>query len=251
MNRLMAGAAAGFVLMAASGALADPRLDEKVYAPYVQKGVGEFELREGGEAGGGALSGAATTVWETEFGVSDHLSLAVVGAIAHAPGGPTKMTAIGLEAVDYLGQIPRIGVDTGLYVEYSRGLNGQDDKVEGKLLFAKRAGRFEGLLNLIIEKPLSAPTGEGIASYGYAASATWRVLGHLRLGAETFGDFGDDHVFLGNQGAYLGPQVKWSGRPHGSPVEIEVDAGWLASVGADRAEARSQLRLGVELERRF
>ena len=251
MKRWIAWAVAVWVVSAAGGAFADPRLDEKVYAPYVQKGVAEFELRGGGEVGGGALSGAATTVWETEYGVSDHLSLSVVGVIAHQPGGPTQMTAIGLEAVDYLGQIPRLGVDTGLYLEYARSLNGQDDKFEAKLLLAKRAGRFEGLLNLIVEKPLSAPTGEGIASYGYAASATWRVLGHLRLGAETFGDFGDDRVFLKGQGAYLGPQVKWSGHPRGSPVEIEVDAGWLASIGADRAEARGQLRLGVELERRF
>ena len=251
MKRWIVWAVAVWVVSAAGDAFADPRLDEKVYAPYVQKGVGEFELRGSGEVGGGALSGAATTVWETEYGVSDHLSLSVVGAIAHQPGGPAKMSAIGLEAVGYLGQIPRLGVDTGLYLEYARGLNGQDDKVEAKLLLAKRTGRFEGLLNLIVEKPLAAPTGEGIASYGYAASATWRVFGHLRLGAETFGDFGDDRLFLKNQGAYLGPQVKWSGHPRGSPVEIEIDAGWLASVGADRAESRGQLRLGVELERRF
>ncbi len=251
MNRWSGWAAAGAMAMAAFGARADPRLDEKVYSPYVQKGVGELELRAGGEVGSGTLAGAETTVWETEYGVSDRLSLALVGAVAHAPGGPTQFSAIGAEAVGYLGQIPKLGVDTGLYLEYARGLNGEDDKFEGKLLLAKQAGRFEGLLNLIVEKPLSAPTGEGIASYGYAASATWRVAGHLRLGAEAFGDFGDDRVFLKHQGAYLGPQVKWSGRPRGSPVEIELDAGWLAPLGADRAEAGSQLRLGLELERRF
>ena len=251
MKRLIGGLAAGFAVISATGALADPRLDEKVYAPYVQKGVFEVAGRIAGEMGRGDLSGKTAAVWEAEYGVSDHLSLALIGVVTHASGGPTSATAIGVEAVDYLGQIPKLGIDTGVYLEYARGLNGENDKIEAKLLLAKNAGRFQGLLNLIIEKPLSAPTGEGIASYGYAASATWRVLGHLRLGAEAFGDFGDDRAFLGRQGAYVGPQLKWNGKPKGSPVEVEVDAGWLAAVGTDRAEARSQLRFGVALERRF
>jgi hypothetical protein len=49
----------------------------------------------------------------------------------------------------------------------------------------------------------------------------------------------------------VGPQLKWEGRPEGSPVEIGLDVGWLAAVGADRGEARSQVKIEVELERRF
>ena len=117
---------------------------------------------------------------------------------------------------------------------------------EGKLLLAKTAGRFQGLVNLIVEKPLSAPTGEGMAGYGYAASATWQTVGNLRLGAEAFGDLGDDHAFLGRQGAYVGPQVKWEGRLGRMPFDIGLDAGWLVAVGTDRSEAASQVRLGLE-----
>ena len=73
----------------------------------------------------------------------------------------------------------------------------------------------------------------------------------MRLGAEAFGDFGDDHRFLGRQGAYVGPQIKWNGRPPNSPVEIEVDAGWLAAVGPSRTEASNEVKLAVEFERRF
>jgi hypothetical protein len=77
-------------------------------------------------------------------------------------------------------------------------------------------------------------------------------VGSLRLGAEAFGDLGDDHGFLnGRQGAYVGPQVKWEGQPRGLPVDIELDAGWLAAVGSDRQEGASQLRINLELERRF
>lgn len=238
------------LLLGAGQALADPRLDEVVYDPYVLKGVGELEVRTAREAGG-ALGGEQTTVIEGEYGVSDRLRLAVLGAVAHAPGEGTHLDAVGIEAIAYIGQIPKLGVDTGVYVEYDKGLNGSSDGLEAKLLLAKTQGRFQGLLNLIVEEPLGAPRGEQYAAYGYAASATWRTVGKLRLGVEAFGDFGDDHRFLGRQGAYVGPQVKWSAHPRHSPVEIEVDAGWLGAVGPDRHEANSQVRLTVEFERRF
>ncbi len=240
-----------FALVSLAGpAHADPRLDEKVYDPYVLNGMSELETRFS-RVSGGSLDGAAATVVEAEYGVNDRLSLAAVGAVAHVPGEGTRLTGIGIEAVAYLGQIPRLGVDTGLYLEYRKGLNGADDGLEAKLLLAKTVGRFQGLANLILERPLGVSKGEGFAAYGYAASATWRTVGHLRLGAEAFGDLGDDHAFLGRQGAYVGPQIKWNGRPGRSPVEIEVDAGWLAAVGASRNEASSQIKLAVEFERRF
>jgi len=49
----------------------------------------------------------------------------------------------------------------------------------------------------------------------------------------------------------VGPQVKWEGKPRFLPCEIEVDAGWLFAVGADRQEASSQARINLEFERRF
>jgi hypothetical protein len=249
--RSWAGAAAIALTLAAVGvARADPRLDEKVYTPYVLNGVGEFEARTARELGG-PLGGQTTTVLEAEYGVNDRLSLALVGAIERPAGEASRLAGVGLEGVAYLGQIPGVGVDTGLYLEYTRGLNGENDGGEAKLLLAKTAGRFQGLVNFIVEKPLSAPAGQGYASYGYAASATWQTVGALRLGAEAFGDLGDDHAFLGRQGAYVGPQIKWEGRLGATPFDLGLDAGWLAAVGPAQGEAASQVRVGLELERRF
>ena len=245
-----AAALAGGLIMAGR-ALADPRLDEKVYDPYIENHVAELEIRNGHEIGG-ALAGQNTTVLEGEYGLNDRVSLALVGAIAQVPGEGTRFDSLGLEGVVYLGRIPKIGVDTGLYLEYSKGLNGGDDGVEAKLLLAKTEGRFQGLVNFILERPVGAPAGQNINSYGYAASATWRVAGNLRVGAEAFGDLGDEHQFLsGPQGAYLGPQIKWEGRPSFSPVDIVIDAGWLKAIGADRGEAKSQARITLEFERHF
>lgn len=69
---------------------------------------------------------------------------------------------------------------------------------------------------------------------------------------QAFGDLGDDHGFLkGQQGAYIGPELRWEARAKGSPVELEVGVSWLKSVGANTREADSQFRVTLELERRF
>lgn len=183
-----------------SVAHADPRLDEKVYAPYVEKGVSELEIRYG-RVQGGPLAGQSKTVFELEQGVSDRFSLALVGAVVNGDGGPVRLNKIGLEGVYYLGRLPRLGIDAGLYLEYAKGLNGNTDGAEAKLLLAWTSGRFQGLLNLIVEHPFGAPRGKGISSYGYVASATWETVKSIRLAVEVIGDLGDDHRFLGCQQA--------------------------------------------------
>ncbi|MFC3070436.1 hypothetical protein [Phenylobacterium soli] len=243
--------AVGLTAMSAP-AWADPRLDEKVYDPYIENHTLEFETRWGQELGPGELKGARTFIVEGEYGLNDRVSLALLGQIERAPGEGDRLVGLGLEGVMYLGQIPKVDVDTGLYLEYKKGLHGENDEGEAKLLLAKTAGRFQGLFNFIVERPFGAPNGEGFASYGYATSLTWRTIGNLRLGAEAIGDFGDDHGFLSRaQGAYVGPQLKWEGKPQFLPVDVVVDAGWLKSVSAARQEADSQAKIIVEFERRF
>ena len=238
-------------LTAAGAAMADPRLDELVYSPYVERHELEQETRYAAELGGRELGGASTLLIEQEWGVNDRLSLALVEQLQREPHANQRLTGVGVEGRYYLGQIPKLGVDVGLYGEFKRGFGGEGDKTEAKLLLAKTQGRFQGLLNLIVEEPIGAPRGEGYAAYGYAASATWRVAGPVRLGAEAFGDFGDDRRLGGRQGAYAGPQVKIAGRPHGWPVELSVDAGWLAAIGPAREEGPGQVRFALEVSRRF
>jgi hypothetical protein len=232
-------------------ALADPRLDEKVYSPYIETGVAELETRTATEIGKGDLAGATASVVEAEYGFGDRVSVALLGVNEREPGERARWNEVGVETVWFLGQIPKVGVDAGLYLEALKGLNGEPDGGEAKLLLAKNAGRFEGLLNLIVERPFTGPKSDQFASYGYAASATWRTVGRLQLGVEAFGDFGDDHNFGGRQGAYVGPQLKWEAKAKGFPVDIVVDAGWLAAVGPARDEAKSQARLNLEFEKRF
>ncbi|HEY2179725.1 MAG TPA: hypothetical protein VGH15_14195, partial [Caulobacteraceae bacterium] len=149
--------ALGLVVLAAAGARADPRLDEVVYSPYVENHTLELETRWGQEFGNGDEKRARTFVMEADAGLSDRLSLALVGQVERGPREGGRLTAIGLESIYYLGQIPGIGVDAGLYAEYKKGLGGESDEGEAKLLLAKTSGRFQGLVNLIVERPFGAP----------------------------------------------------------------------------------------------
>ena len=250
MNWSLATAALALILINPLTAAADPRLDEKVYDPYIQNHVAELEVFNA-QALGGPLGGVSATVLEAEYGINDRISVALVGEFSRGEGQTMGLNGVGIEGRAYIGRIPGVGVDTGVYLEYSKGLRGEDDGFEGKLLFAKTAGRFQGLVNLILERPLGVPAGEGYASYGYAISTTWQTVGALRLGAEAFGDLGDDHTFLGRQGAYVGPQVKWEGRLGHTGADLGIDAAWLTAVGTNRREASSELRIGFEIEHRF
>ena len=252
MLKIVVSLALGLLAIPITPAFADPHLDSVVYSPYVERHMFELGSRYAEELGRGSLKGASALVTEAEYGVSDRLSLALLTKVKNEPGQPRRLTSVALEGIYYVGQIPKVGIDAGLYLEVSKGFRGDSDGGEVKLLLAKTAGRFQGLLNLIAERPLNGPSSERYASYGYAASATLRAIGNLRLGGEVFGDLGDDHRFLrGAQGAYIGPQVKWEGRPKGSPVEFAIDAGWLAPLGPNRNEGRSQARISIELEHRF
>jgi hypothetical protein len=234
----------------AAGA-AEPGLANKVYSPYVKNGVTEVEVRAG-RLTGGPLDGEQAAVVELERGVSDRLSLAVLGEFEQHAGEERKLDALAVEGVAYLGQIPGIGVDVGGYLEYEQRIHNESGVLEGKLLLAKRSGSFEGLLNLIAQKPLTDRPGEGDTEFGYAAQATWAVGGVLRLGGQAFGDLGSDRRFGGRQGHYLGPVAQWEVRPAWlKGGELEFEAAYLLPAGVARNDADGQVRFVAEYERRF
>ncbi|HWA59896.1 MAG TPA: hypothetical protein VG939_00905 [Caulobacteraceae bacterium] len=231
-------------------ARAELSLGEKVYDPYVKNGVTEVELR-GGVLTGGPASGESGAIVEFEQGLNDRVSLALVGEIERGAGERTKLDSVGLEGVVYLGQVPRLGVDVGLYLEYEQRIHNESGVGEAKLLLAKQAGRFEGLANLIVQKPFTDRPGEGATAYAYAVQGTWDAGHNLRLGVQGFGALGDSRRFGGRQPHWLGPTVKWETHPAGLPGEIELQASWLASLGAARDDSSGQLKLAIEWERRF
>ena len=232
-------------------AVAEPGLSNRVYSPYVKKGVTEVELRAG-RLNGGPLDGEQSAIVELEHGISDRVSLAILAEFEQHAGEARKLDAVAVEGVAYLGQIPGLGVDVGGYVEYEQRIHNESGVAEAKLLLAKRADAFEGLLNLIARRPLSYRPGEHDTQFGYAAQATWDVGANLRLGGQAFGDLGTDRGFGGRRPHYLGPVARWEVRPawlKGS--ELEFEAAYLMPVGSARNDTNNQVRFVVEYERRF
>jgi hypothetical protein len=242
---------AAFSLAAATVAQAEPGLANKVYSPYVVKGLAEVELR-GGRLTGGPLDGEQAAIVELEYGVTDRLSLAVLGEFEQHAGEARKLDAIAVEAVAYLGHIPKLGIDVGLYGEYEQRIHNESGVAEAKLLLAKQSGAFRGLVNLIVEKPLTDKPGEGATEFAYAAEATWRAAYRLRLGAQAFGDIGTTHHLGGRQPHYLGPVVQWETRPKWlNGAELEFEAAYLLPAGSARHDTDGQVRLMLEFERKF
>jgi hypothetical protein len=247
----MGSAAAALCLGVAGHAAAEPGLGNKVYDPYVRNGLTEVEVRSA-RLTGGSDGGDATTVVELEKGLGDRVSLALLGEFEKHPSEAAKLDSVGLEGVVYLGQLPKLGIDTGLYVEYEQRLHNESGVGEAKLLLAKNVDRFQGLLNLIVQHPFTSRPGEKVTQFGYATSATWELAPGLRAGAEAFGNLGTNRLPGGRNAHYVGPTVRWEIRPDWlQGGEIEVQGGYLLAAGAARTYTDGQMRLNIEVERRF
>jgi len=237
--------------MAAEAAHAEPGLANKVYDPYVRNGVTEVEIR-GGRLNGGALDGESGAIVELEHGFGDRLSLAVLGEFEHHAGEKSKLDAIAIEGVTYLGQIPGLGVDVGGYLEYEQRIHNESGVLEGKLLLAKQSGPVQTLFNFIVTRPLTNKEEEQEAEFGYAVQSTVAATPSLRLGLQAFGDLGTSRSFGGRQAHYLGPVAVWELRPAWlKKGELEIEAAYLAPLGSARHDTDGQLRFALEFEKRF
>lgn len=251
ISRLAVVAATLTALGWAQAAAADPPgLGDAVYAPYVKSGVTEVEVR-GGRLSGGPDNGFSGAVVELERGINDRLSLALVGEFEDAPGEARKLDSVGLEAVTYFGQVPRLGVDVGGYLEYEQRIHDESGVLEAKLLLARMFGPVETRLNLIAQQPLTDRDGEGATDFAYAAEATLPVRDSLRMGLQAFGDLGTSRSFGGSQAHFVGPVARWEFHPSRAVGELEFEAAYLFATGAARRATEGQLRFGLEWEKRF
>lgn len=250
--RAAAAAAAGLAALAWAGAAAadEPGLGNALDTPYVKNGMTEVDVH-GARLTGRSDNGASGLIVELEHGFSDRLSLALLAEFEDGVGERRKLDAVGLEAVAYLGQIPRLGVDVGGYLEYEQRIHNESGVLEGKLLLARQFGPVEALLNVIAEQPLTNRDGEGAMGFGYAAEATADVGRDVRVGVQAFGDLGTNRSFGGRQDHFVGPVVRWEVRPWTRAGEFELEAAYLFAAGAARHDSDGQVRIGLEWEKRF
>lgn len=225
--------AAGSISTAAHAA---PGLGDKVYGATVEAGVTEFEARYGRLMGDEA-DGEDVLKLEVSHGFSSRFYGALVGEFEREANEDRELEALAVEGIYTLGQVA--GIDTAVYGEYEAGLHGPD-KMETKLLLQKRAGEFDGRLNLIAEKELN---GEPI-ELGYAASADVETIGEFRLGAAAFGDLTHGEHFAG-------PVAKFEIEHLPGRGELGLETGYLFALGKSRDETDGQFRLLLELATHF
>ncbi|MDB5418358.1 MAG: hypothetical protein JWP50_1777 [Phenylobacterium sp.] len=250
MRGVRLGLAAAMMIGWPGAAVAAPGLANQVYSPFVEKGVTELEVR-GGRLTGGAANGDSAAVVEVEHGVTDRLSLAVLAEFEDQPGARRKLDAVAVEGVADLGQVPGTGVDVGAYLEYEQRIHNESGVVEAKLLLARPFGPVQGLLNVIARQALTNRPGEGAMAFGYAAQGTVDAGHDLRVGLQAFGDLGTSRAPGGRQGHFVGPVVRWEGRPGWAPGELELEAAYLLPVGTARHDADGQVRFAVAWGKRF
>ncbi len=226
-------------LLVATPAAPQTGLGAKVYGATLEPGVTELEARYG-HVTGGEEDGAEAVTLEVAHHFSDRFYGAVLVETERAPFGTRKVGAVALEGIVHVVRIERLGFDAALYGEYGFQREGANT-AETKLLLQRRAGPFDGRLNMIAEKPLR--NGERV-EFGYAASADWALVGDLRAGAASFGDFqSGEH--------YTGPVMKTEIERLPGRGELGVEAGYLFAVGKGHTEAPGQIRLLLEYEFHF
>lgn len=229
---------------------AQPGLGDKVYDPYVRRGIGEIELRTGRLAGRG-LDGESGATLEAEYGFNDRVSGALVVEFEDPVRAPAKVDSLGLESVVYLGHIPRLGVDAGLYLEYEQRIHNESGVGEVKALFAKQAGPWQGLFNFVAKRAFTDRPGEDVTQLSYAAALDRGVWNGVRLGLEAFGDLGTDRRLGGRQDHFIGPMVKWTLPLPRLGGELEFETAYLFAAAPRRADSDGQARLVIEWERRW
>ena len=167
-----------------------------------------------------------------------------------APGTTTRLEAFNVEAQVYLGRIPGLGVDVGLVGEYVQPIHNVAGAAEVSLLLGRNFGPVRARFNLVAEQPLTDRDDEGAMAFAYSAQAALPLRGGLELGLQAYGDLGDNHDFGAHNGHYVGPMIAWEAELPGETA-FSFEAAWLAAVGAARDESNGELRLLLELERRF
>lgn len=227
--------------LATGAAKAAPGLGAEVYSADVYKGELELEARYG-QLTGGPAAGSDGLTFELGYTPLANFRFEGFAEFARDAGGPRKADAVGIEAINHLGRIA--GLDIASYAEAAVGLNGRPNSIEGKLLVERKAGRFDARVNLIAEKLLAAgmPT-----QFGYAASADFRVLPRLTLGAQAYGDLGTVTAFAPRAEHFLGPVAK-TRIDHLGGHTLKIEAGYLFALDKALSAANGQVHLLIELE---
>jgi hypothetical protein len=170
----------------ASPVLAGPA--NKVYAPIVEKGETEFELRGGYRDFGNAPDEYAS-VFDLGYGVTDRWKTEMVVEYSSEGGQGGRIEALEWENLIVLTEQGKHWADVGLLVEYEHSFADGPDELKVGPLFMKEIGPTIANLNLIFEREIGSGASND-TELDYAWQVKWRGNEALEWGVQGLGGLG-------------------------------------------------------------
>lgn len=236
-------ATASPVILAPVAAQAD-----KVYSPIIDEGEWELESRQlFSHDGDPAQNGQQKHIFEAAYGAKSYWSTGVLLEVERAPGEDAKATHVAWENIFQLTPQGKYWIDVGAYVELEKGLNGEANEIETKLLLEKEIYRWVATTNLIFKKDIS---GEDLnLKFAYNWRVKYRLNPKFELGVEGYGKMGEIRDFSPASEQYqaLGPAIL--GRLPLGAGHIRYDIAYLR--GLTDATPTSSFQFNLEYEFRF
>lgn len=239
-----------FALTAILGVVFTPSLahaTKKVYAPYVEQGELEIDLRSGYDIDdNGDTNGAFKQKIGVGYGVNDYWFVEFYSVIKKdgADSSDAQLTALEWENIFRLTEQGEYFVDVGVLTEVQYNTSGGPDKAELKLLLAKDTGKFSHLLNINSEREFGEDSADE-TGFGLGWSSRYRYSPKFEPGFEFYSDFGS----LSNGSGFeqekhqIGPVV------YGKLGKFKYNVGYL--VGASDAAPDGMVKALFEYELYF
>ena len=209
------------VLLVLFASLNTVRADRRSYAwnyeyQVMEKGQSEIENYLTLSSPTRNMKGNTTTTLQIEFetGMTNHFDFAVYQVLSQAPGESLTYEGYKLRARYKFGEKGDFFIDPLIYAEYAGKPDFSEHELELKLILSKDVGRFNFVLNPVLE--LEKADADWGSVFGYSAGVKYAVSDLFSAGIEALGD---DH------GNYFGPTIS-----HGN-YKAWVSLGALFNVG--------------------
>ena len=222
---------------------------DQAYSPIVEKGEWEFESRLlFSHDKDPAITGAQNHIFEIGYGATSWWATSVLLEVERAPGEKARATHLAWENIFQLTPQGKYWLDVGAYVELEKGLNGDANEIETKLLLEKQIGPWTVTLNPILKKNISGTEELGV-KFGYSWRAKYKINSKLALGLEGYGQLGQIRNLLPATEQYhtIGPALL--GRLGVGKGYLKYDVAYLR--GLTPATPSSSFQFNLEYELRF
>ena len=220
---------------------------DKVYSPIVEKGEVELESRSWFSSDPDPQkSGAQSHVFELGYGITRFWSSAIVLETEREPGDALKATHVSWENIVQLMPRGKAWLDAGLYLELEKGLHGEPDEVEGRVLVEKSFGKWVATSNAIFTKEISGDDPPGL-EFGYNWRVRYRLNQRFEPAIEGYGALGEIRNFepASQQQHRIGPALL--GRFPLGNAHLRYDIAYLRGLTAGTPDSTFQLNLELEL----